>query len=365
MNVSTDLAENISTCFNFSANELNINIAVTVSLHAIAITACIVTIIFIFGTKQNHIFVNRLVLYLMLVASIWSLVIIAQVIPVESPGIGIRVRRGWKDACATIGFLSQIVESAKILVVCWIVLYLLLLVVFKYNASKPGHEAFGLITVIVLPLLLDWVPFRWEHYGISGMWCWIRLTTDDCRNIETGIELMLGVEYVPVLLALLFTLISFSCIVIALCRRAHRTEIKWKWASVYQKGLAEAAALMVYPFIYGMIFIFRVLHRTYYVIQIKHFHPPNYTLWLAYSTFLGTGGILVPFLYLLRPSNLKKFSVCRRLFLKKESASVVVYRSSSLISTEAPSEGEAFADREQGVWNVRDSSLFYKSVLDK
>lgn len=368
MEGSQNSTENSSYCFNFSASDLKVNTAVTVSLHFIAVTVCLITIFFIFATKQHLVFVNRLVLYLMVAASLWSLTIMAEVIPVvhESALVGIKVREGWEDTCAAIGFLTQVVETAKILIVCWIVLYLLLLVVFKYNASKLKHEVGGVLTVVFFPFLIDWIPFRWHWYGLSGLWCWIKLTDIDCnrKSLWKGVGLMLAVEYIPVLLATTFTAVSFISIAIALCRRAHRTEIKWKWTSVYQKGLAEAAALMVYPSIYGVIFIFRVIHRTYYVIQITRFYSPNYELWLAHSTALGIGGILVPLLYLLRPSNLKKFYLCRRLFLKKDISSGAVYRSTSLISTEAAvSDGELFTESEPGGNSHRDSSLLYKSIM--
>ena len=354
-----------SYCFNFTADDLRINTAVTVSLHFIAVAICFFTIIFIFATKQHHIFVNRLVLYLMIAASLWSLTVMAEVIPVnhESVLTGIKVRAGWEGICAAVGFLTQVAETAKIIIVCWIVLYLLLLVVFKYNASKPKHEACGIIVVVVFPILLDWIPFRWHWYGLSGLWCWIKLTDNLCGHdsIWKGLGFMLAIEYIPVLLATIFTLVSFICIVIALCRRARRMEIKWKWTSVYQKGLAEAAVLMVYPSIYGVIFIFRVIHRTYYVVQITKSYSPNYTLWLAHSAALGIGGIMVPLLYLLRPSNLKKFSLCRKYFLKKDASSGVVYRSNSFVSTDACEE-ELFTESEPGS-SKRESSLLYKSIL--
>ena len=361
-------AENSSYCFNFTERDLRINTAVTVSLHLIAVLACIVTIIFIFATKQHHAFVNRLVLYLMIVASIWSLTVMAEVIPVVHDSLtGVSIRHGWEGVCAVVGFLTQVVETSKILVVCWIMLYLLLLVVFKCNASKLNHEVIGLVVMVAVPLALDWLPFRWGSYGLSGLWCWIELTDKNCKNVWRGLGLMLAVEFVPMILTILFTALSFICITITLCRRSHRTEIKWKWTSVYQKGLAEAAALMVYPCIYAVIFIFRVIHRTYYVIQITDITPPNYTLWLAHSAALGIGGILVPLLYILRPSNLRKFYFCRRFCLQKENTLGVVYRSNSVVSTEGLSEGEVFVDSgepPQGSGSGgKDSSILYKSIL--
>lgn len=334
----------------------------TITLHFIAILACLVTIVFIFATKQYRFFVNRLVLYLMIISFFWSLTIMAETIPVTHDATlsQVKVRQGWESTCAAIGFITQVMESAKILMVCWIVLYLLLLVVFKYNASTSNHEAMGLVSISVLPLVVDWLPYKWNRYGLSGLWCWIRLTDDYCHNIWAGVGLMLAVEYVPVLLAIIFTFVSFLIIVVALCRRAYRTEIRWKWMFVYKKGLEEATALMVYPCVYAIIFMFRVIHRIFYIVQVTNSTPPTYTLWLAHSGAMGIGGILIPLFYILRPSNLRKFYICRKFFLSKDMTSAGVYRSNSALSTDAFSDGEPFLDSGQ---SVNESSLVYKSIL--
>lgn len=360
-------------CFNFNASDLRLNAAVTISLHCTAVVACVVAMFFIFLTRQHRVFVNRLVLYLMVATSLWSLAIMAEVVPVKHGHSIVEAREGWEGTCAVAGFVAQVVESAKILLICWIVLYLLLLVVFKCNASRRRHEVTGVVVVVTLPLLVDWIPFCWEWYGPSGLWCWIRLTDDDCGDLWKGLGLMLAIEYVPILLAITFTIVSFVSITVALCRRTRRTEIKWRWASIYQKGLAEATALMAYPLVYSAIFLFRILHRTYYVIQISRSSQPDYRLWLAHSTALGIGGILIPLLYILRPSNLKKLKshLCRRFSNNRSSSSLiggVVYRSNSMGSTEALSEegstsGIFATHEEMGINSIRDSSLLYKSIL--
>lgn len=356
---------NSSYCFNFTESALKSNTAVTISLHLIAIVACVLTISFIIVTKQHHQFVNRLILYLMIVSCVWSVTIIAQTLPVihDNEKMDVQVRQGWEGMCAAIGFITQVVESAKILVVCWIVLYLLLLVNFKYKISRRRHEVIGLVIVVVIPLLFDWIPFSLSRYGLSGLWCWIKLTNKDCSKIFDGIAMMLAIEYIPVLLAVIFTVVSFLSMVITFCRRAYRMEIKWKWTSVYQQGLAEATALMVYPTIYIFIFIFRVIHRTIYIIQIGNTKPPTYTLWVSHSTALGLAGILVPLLHILRPSNLRKFYFCRKFILKKKDLGVV-YRSTSAFSTEAFTEGEIFTEKDSISEKGRDSTFYSRSVFN-
>ena len=353
---------NTSYCFYFTESALKANAAITISLHLVAVAACALTVVFIFATKQHYQFANRLILYLTVVSSLWSVTIIAQVIPVvhDKERMNVEVRPGWKNTCASIGFIAQVVESSKILVVCWIVLYLLLLVIFKYKISNRRHEMVGLVTVVALPPFIDWIPFSSSKYGLSGLWCWIKLTDNECNAIFEGILMMLAVEYISVFLAVMFTLVSFVCVVITFFRRAYRIEMKLKWTSVYQQGLSDATVLMVYPTLYAFIFIFRFIHRTIYIIQIRKTEPPSYMLWLSHSATLGICGILVPFLFILRPSNLKKVYFCRKfIFKSKDHTLDTVFRSNSVISTEVYTESENFTANDYISENNGNSSNFY------
>ena len=44
------------------------------------------------------------------------------------------------------------------------------------NAVKVKHEACGLAVVLLLPLVVAWVPFVKNMYGLSGAACWIKLS---------------------------------------------------------------------------------------------------------------------------------------------------------------------------------------------
>ncbi len=360
-------ANNNSFCFNFTSEDLTATRGIAVTLHILAILACSLAIFFIFFTKQHLQFVNRLILYLMVASLLWSVTVILQTVPVhhDSDRKDVAVRGGWKGICTTVGYFSQLMETAKILVVCWIVLHLFLLVIFKRNLKDKQHEAVGLAVVVLVPLAKDWIPFVMSDYGLSGLWCWIELTGEDCMHFLTGIITMAVVEYIPVLLAVTFTLVCFLSIVVTLCHRAHRTNIKWKLAATYQQGLAEAASLMAYPTLFAISLVLRVIHRTWYIIDILQNHPPSSSLWITHSVTLGLTGILIPLLYIMRPSNLKKIYCCRKFFFKTTRRPFsVMYRTNSMVSTEGYSDGESFV-KEHVPDKCRQSNLVYsKSIFN-
>ena len=351
---------NSTYCFNFTAVDLNNSRAISITLQLLAILACFLVIFFIFYTKQHLQFVNRLILYLILVSLVWSVAIILQTVPVyhNNEEMDVAVREGWEGMCAAIGFLSQVMETLKLSMVCWIVLHLFLLINFKRDLRKRNHEAAGLAIVLTVPILKDWIPFAVSRYGLSGLWCWISLTTKDCHNYKKGIIIMALVEYIPALLAISFTFVCFVCVMITLCRRARRKEIKWKWAAVYQQGLAEATSLMAYPVLFAVALVFRVTHRSWYMYDILKSHSPSAALWHTHSVALGITGILIPFLYIMRPSNLKKFYLCRRILFRKTRHPIsVVYRTSSVISTEGCSDREPIIKDSSD--KSRESNQFY------
>ena len=70
------------------------------------------------------------------------------------------VREGFEDFCAASGFLLELTAWIRRLVIRWIVLYLVMVLVFKHNVItiKWKHEACGLVVVVLLPALITWVP---------------------------------------------------------------------------------------------------------------------------------------------------------------------------------------------------------------
>ena len=69
----------------------------------------------------------------------------------------------------------MVADWMELLIISWILLYLVMVLVFKYNADavRRKHEVCGLAVILVLPFLFNWVPFLEGMYSLSGAECWI------------------------------------------------------------------------------------------------------------------------------------------------------------------------------------------------
>ena len=150
-----------SNCLEFSPeNQKFWNLGVFITSSAASV-ACILAIISILAFKGHKRFVHRLTLYLVVAALLEAVVSILAVIPVYINGNVVAVREGVEDFCAACGFLVMVTGWIPRLVICWIVLHLVLVLVFKHNANaiKCKYEACSLAVVLILPAAITWVPF--------------------------------------------------------------------------------------------------------------------------------------------------------------------------------------------------------------
>ena len=354
---------NSGYCFNFTATELTTNIAVTVLLHTLATFTCLFAAGFIIFTKLYQSHTYRLILYLMVATALYSITLMLEVVPVTHNGDIVQVREGWDGACAGISYISQMMESAKLTIIAWIVLYLLILAVFKFQANKLRHEVFGLFVVILVPLVKDWLPFVWDMYGLSGMWCWIKLTDANCgANYTLGLGLMFAVEYGPLTVVSIFTTVSFMIILVTLRKKNDEARLTWRGVSD-NSTLKAGLPLIAFPLLYVLIFLFRLTHRIYYAVQVANGNSPLTGLWLAHTIGMGIAAMTIPTGFLCYPSIRRR--LCTRCTKTDQRTKTNVYRHESLSfskeNTPLGTSGETdpfFPDET----DQRDS-LVYKSIL--
>ena len=165
-------------CLEWSEEELEALEIVNICISAVGVLASAVAIIFILVSKGYKKFVHRLTLYLIVAVQFDGVVSILQVVPVYHNGSVVATRVGLEGLCAAAGFLINVVDWMILLIICWIVLYLVVVLVFKYsaNAIRRKHEICGLVVVLILPFLFNWIPFLKNMYGLSGGQCWMKLS---------------------------------------------------------------------------------------------------------------------------------------------------------------------------------------------
>ena len=218
---------NDTDCLKILAEELDTCKVATISVCSTASVACILAVIFILASKVYKKFVYRLTLYMIIVALLHPVVLILDVLPVYRNGTVVAVREGFESFCSLVGFLYVVTEWMELLVICWIVLYLVMVLVFRHsaNAVKVKHEACGLAVVLLLPLVVAWVPFVKNMYGLSGAACWIKLSENSACNYDyIGLTFLFVFYYGPTFCVGMATLVALCTILIVMCRRAMRQE---------------------------------------------------------------------------------------------------------------------------------------------
>jgi len=303
-----------NNCLKFSRDKQeswNLGVFITSSAASVA---CILAIIFILAFKGHKRFVHRLTLYLMVAALQEAVVSIlaAVVIPVYINGTVVAVREGFDDFCAASGYLIMVTAWISKLVICWIVLRLVLVFVFKHNANaiKCKYEACGLAVVLILPASITWVPFVKGMYGWSRGGCWIKTSESDCVYDYVGLTWMFVFDYGPELFIVLATLISLVTIFTVICRRAVRQEQVFYQTSIHQRGLKEVLPLLLYPLVYLVLLTAMVATRIYDVaVNIRVQERNSMTPWLVYTIAVCLGRLFYTF---------DLSTTCEQIVLQKE-----------------------------------------------
>ncbi len=208
-------------CYMFSAAQLHHITTVTIMMYFSAVVMCTLCTAVIFALRRYRTFVHRLLVYLMIIAFFHGISAALEVVPVQHNGRAVEVRHGLNGVCSAIGFAVQVTDSQLLMLCTWIVVYLVLLVVFQYQANSKRHEIVGLMLSLGLPLTYNWLPFVQELYGLAGPWCWIRTTNNECSvHIKLGVIYQFTLFYGPQVVIILVSFISFLVIVTTIRKRS-------------------------------------------------------------------------------------------------------------------------------------------------
>ena len=290
----------VNFCLEWSEKELE---ALTeYLLSAAGVLASVVAIIFILVSKGYKKFVYRLTLYLMVAVQFHGVVSILRVVPVYYNGSVVATREGFEGLCAAAGFLINVVDWMILLIISWIVLYLVMVLVFQYsaNAIRRKHEICGLVVVLILPFLFNWVPFLKNMYGLSGGQCGMKPSvTSNCKYDDVGLAFIFLLSYGPGILVAIIAFVSFGTMLIIMCRRTLQQEQGLRQPSVHQQGIKEVLPLLLFPSIYFLLWMGLVATGIYDATQGRKF---QYSLMVINDIISGVIILLLPATVLLHSS---------------------------------------------------------------
>ena len=234
----------VSDClvFNFSKSNAYIENTTSTTTEFVGVASCLAAMIVIFVSKAYKEFIHRLILYLSVLAMLLFL----------SEWLA------WNYREVTFKFLQGYFALAYALVVCWIGVYILMLVVCSVKPRKLYHEYAGIVVVLCLPILIVWTVF--VYYNSS---------TECVLTFKYALVLLCGIALFGSF-CILVSMVTVTYVVISLCR-----------ACTYHRGIT-AIRTVLYELVTLQVFVLlhcvlAIAYLCYYVhlmlADIGYFKP--------------------------------------------------------------------------------------------
>jgi hypothetical protein len=316
-------------CINFTVHTARSVLAIKMSLSSLAIVVNLAVIFFIVYIKKARDFVYRLILYLMItdVLQAIAIIIISQPVTVPSDLVPARVKPGWSNACIGSGFASMATLWMGNIVVFWIVLYILWLGWSLYrrvyrkrmprgrteNERASAHstrlqrtiicrEVLGVFFLFLTPIVIAVIPLFPNRgmYGISGLWCWIKLHNHACGDLGTlPLAFELIFFYVPLMVIVLLVFIFIMAAFICCCRGEVRRHDKNK--ELKKRYTKEIVIIVAFPLAYCCICLILLINRIYSTVHQTDEEAPFVPLWIAHSVADPVRVVLPALAFLINP----------------------------------------------------------------
>lgn len=267
-----------SNClFVSQADTTNLGIVRSV-VASVSAFSCIISIVLTLVLKLWSRFTNRLLLYLMILAFIYSLATSFQWVG----GKTAQDEPGSNGGCSAVAFFVQYSSWSLLLFTFLLTLVLFLSIFVEKELKYHIWEYSILLMSTLLPSLFVWIPFIRNLYGLSGVWCWIKSHESlNCTVIHSGIIEQIILWYTP--LSCLMA-ISMCLIIMILVKYIYRKtqHLSYKLETslkdppeLYQRALKEYSPLLFFPFIF---FTLNLIALTSRILSTQHIYP----LWLLY-----------------------------------------------------------------------------------
>ena len=288
-------ASNISPTCNSSEEFHHVVFAVKMSASCFSCVANLLAIIVMCcGGGFKRLLVLRLVLYLLIANLLLVIVQVFELIPVTYSDDYVHLRPGgsWEKACSALGFLDQVTAWIRDFVIFFIVVQLFVLVknfekFWEEQSEKSKRiEMLGVCLCFLLPFTFNWIPFLDGYYGLSGHWCWIKVTlVCGGSDVATGLMYMLVLYYVPLLVIVLITSLVSVYILFMWCKTRNRQ--------------CEVVLVILYPLVFDLLCIIMTANRIDSALHFRDGTTSSFALWILHALADSGRTILPPVFVLL------------------------------------------------------------------
>lgn len=268
---------------------LTFGIVGAISFIMCCIALAIISVVYYWNWKvKRQITVSqRLVMYLMISAVFVSLIIALELMVVwyeDTPDID--------QVCKTIGSMLEFAIWVKLSLTFWINVHLFLLSVLRQY--RWWLEVLYVVSSVLVPFFLFWIPFITDGYGLAGGWCWIRVMDSQCRERKVSTIEQFVLWYGPVMLLTVVNFLMMMVMASVLCKRAccdgnREEKDPFLPKPKHKVVLKETLPLIVYPVTFHILCCVGFTNR----IQMAITHNPIYGLWLAHAISIPSWGVFV------------------------------------------------------------------------
>ena len=237
--------------------------------------------------------------------------------------------------CSFCGFIEQYSLYLQLLIILWIITDLFLMAVFHFYASSK-FEIIQVLSTLLLPLILVWVPLINGSYGNTGPMCNIKyVDMDSCQTDKVGYYFLIFIRFVPQGVSMVYILVLYLLTLLRLQREKHH------YKGIYdphhikdvQELMRKFRALQAYPVIYFMFTIFGVVFAAVEFNQPQTIHPYLQTLAIL---SVNLQGIAIALAYVIESKTCSRMYIaCRKCCISKgnkslRSASIHTYYTQSM-----------------------------------
>jgi hypothetical protein len=273
---------------------------------------CIIAITLIIALKQWKRFTNRLVLYLLLLAMFYSASTTFQWVA----SYDVRDEPAANVGCKIVAVLVQYC-SWNLLIYTFIITLLLFLTIFCEKELKFRRWEIGsILSSVIAPLAIIWIPFINDLYGLSGVWCWIKTHDENnCTLIVAGVIEQVALWYAPLIILMLSSVILIFLILAKFFYSTKTYEYSPTKSlqlppKLYKRYLKEYSPLLVYPVGF---FILNIISLSSRITSTQNVFPKGFLyLHAVLDPLWGTMVAIISIAYIILTSRkLKNFKWSR------------------------------------------------------
>ena len=217
---------NSTDCYNYvnGTIQLIINLSMNGATCLIGAGSCLTAIVLILAAKGHKVFIYRLLLYMAVDGFLGCLITLAFIFERD-------YNAQYYEVVISTYCISNYLVDVYSFLLCWLVLYLFSLAVFRVQLKKTKHEAIGLVTVLVTPLTFLWV-FPWKMR--KSNFC-----------VNSNVIQYISIIGIPITLLMVLSCLFIGAMLTMLCLNAVK-RVENTLQQQHRKAVRETIPLVVF-----------------------------------------------------------------------------------------------------------------------